>query len=100
MEVPEWDAQTHSTVKPGSGAEETAINGKGGEGGHRQGFQRLWAPPGDGNLIQIPGTGDIGGIRRLAGGGEELVPGKVGVEEDDAHFHKGGSYSAGVRLIF
>ena len=61
MEVPEWDSYTHSTVQPGRGTETTAISGGGGEGGHRQGFQLLWARPGDGGLLQIPGKGDIGG---------------------------------------
>ena len=61
MEIPEWDSPTHSTVQPVRRAEATAISSGGGEGGHRQGFQRLWAPPGDGDLLQIPETGDIGG---------------------------------------
>ena len=60
VEGPEWDAQAHVTVKLGSGAEETAISGGEGDGGHRQGFQRLWAPPGDGNILQITGEGDLG----------------------------------------
>ena len=70
MEGPEWDARAHGTIHLQSGAEETMICGRGGEGGHRQGFQRLWAPPGDGDLLQIPGTGDLGDGKRLAGGGE------------------------------
>ena len=70
MEVPEWDAQVHGTVHPGSGAEETAIRGGVGEGVHRQGFQSLWDLPGDDDLLQIPGAGDIGGVLRLARGGE------------------------------
>ena len=57
-------------VQPGRGAEETAIIGGGGEGFHQQGFQRLWAPPGDGDILQIPGTVDICGRRQLDGGGE------------------------------
>ena len=31
------------------------ISSGGGEGGHRQGFKILWVPPGDGDLLQIPG---------------------------------------------
>ena len=100
MEGPEWDAQAHVTVQPYRGAEETEISGEGGEGGHRQGFQHLWAPPGDGDLLQIPGTGALGGRRRLSGVGNELVPGKGGLEEDDAHPQPGGGGAAGVRLIF
>ena len=73
-------AQAHGTVHPGSGAEETEISGGGGEGVHRQVFQRLWVPPGYGDLLQIPGAGDIGGRRLLAGGGEKLVPDKEGLD--------------------
>ena len=40
------------------------------EGGHHQGFQRRWALPGDGDLLQIPGMGDLGNRKLLAGGGE------------------------------
>ena len=80
MEGPEWDAQAHVTVNLGSGAEETTIISRGGEGGHRQGFQRLWAPPGDGDFLQMPRVGDLGDGRRLAGGGKELGPVKYRVE--------------------
>ena len=90
----------NSTVQPGRGAEETDISGRVGEGGHRQGFQRLWSPPGDGDLLQIPGTVGIGGRRRLDSGGEELFPGKGGLEEDDAHLQQGGGGTAGVRILF
>ena len=70
MEVPEWDAQAHSTVHLRSLAEETAISGGGEEGGHCQNIQRLWTPPGDGDLLQIPGAGDIGSGQLLARSGE------------------------------
>ena len=70
MEGSKWDAQAHSTVQPGSGAEETLIIGGGGEGGHRQGFQHLWVPTEDGDLLQILGTGDHSGRRRLFGSSE------------------------------
>ena len=59
LEVPEWDAHAHGKMHSGSGAEETAISDGEGEGGHHQGFQRLWAPPGDGDLLQIPRAGDL-----------------------------------------
>ena len=59
VECPEWDTHTHSTVQPRLGAEEAGVSGGGGEGGNCQGLQRLWAPPGDGDLLQIPETGDI-----------------------------------------
>ena len=60
VEGPEWDAPSHGTMHSGSGSEETEFSGGGGEGGHHQGFQRLWAPPGDGDLLQIPRAGDLG----------------------------------------
>ena len=50
------------------------VSGGGEDVGYLLGFQRLWAPPGDGDLLQIPGTGDIRGKQRLTGGSEELVP--------------------------
>ena len=50
----------HSTVKMGSGEEATALISRGGEGVHRQVIQHLWEPPGDGDLLPIPGTGDLG----------------------------------------
>ena len=55
MEGPEWYAPVHGIMHSRTGAEETAFSGGLGEGGHRQGFQRLWAPPGDGDFLQIPG---------------------------------------------
>ena len=100
MESPEWDAQVHGTMHLGIGSEEMAFIGRGGEGGHYQRFQRLWAPPGDGDLLQIARTGDIGDGRLLPGGGEELGLGKDGVEEDIADTHHGGSNALGVRLLF
>ena len=87
-------------MKLRSRAEEKAISRGGGEGGHRQEFQRLWVPPGDGDLLQIPWRGDIGGRQGMAGGGEELFPGKVGLEEDDTHPKQVGGGAAGVRIIF
>ena len=36
----------------------------------------------------------------MAGGGEELVLGKDGLEEDVTHPHQGGGGAAGVRIIF
>ena len=42
-------------------------------------FTRLWAPPGDGELLPIPGTGDLARGRRLDSGDQELVPGKGSV---------------------
>ena len=79
MEGPEWDVQAHGTVHSRSVAEETAISVGGVEGGRRQRFQSLWAPPGDGDLLQIHEAVNIGNGQRLAGGGEELGPGEEGL---------------------
>ena len=87
-------------MQPERGADETEISGGGGEGGHHQVFQRLWATPGYGDLPQIPDMGDLSGGQRLAGGGEELVPGKEVFEEDVAHPYQGGGGATGVRIIF
>ena len=70
MEGPERDSKAHGTMQLGSGVEEMAISGRREEGGHRQIFQRLWAPPVDSDLLKIPRAGDIGDGRRLIGGGE------------------------------
>ena len=100
MEGPEWDTPTHRKVQTGGGAEATALRSRGLEGGHRQGFQRLWATSEDGDLLQIPGTGDLGGRQRLAGGGNKLVLGEDGMEEDDVNPHQGGGVAADIRLLF
>ena len=87
-------------MQPGCGAEETETSSRGGEGGHCQVFQLLWAPPGDGDLLPIPGVGDIGSRRQLAGGGEELVLVKEVSEEYVVHPHQGVGGAAGVRILF
>ena len=76
------------------------ISGGGGEEVHRQGLWNLWAPPGDGDLLQIPMAGDIGNGQLLADGGEELGLGKDGVEEDITHPQQGGSDASVVRILF
>ena len=63
VEGPEWDAQAYVTMHLGSGAEKPTFSGGGGEGGHRQGFQRLWASTGNGDLLQITRSGDLGDRR-------------------------------------
>ena len=63
MEVTEWDAPAHREVQKGSGEEATAMGGGGGEGGNQKEIQHLWDPPGDSDLLLIPGTGDIGSGR-------------------------------------
>ena len=70
MEGPEWDVHAHGKVHPGSGVEDTAISSGVVEEGHRQGFQCLWAPPGDGELLQTPGAGDLGGRQKTDDSGE------------------------------
>ena len=75
------------------------ISGRGVEGGHYQVFQHPCTPPGDGDLITIPGTDDLGSGQRLASSGEELVSGKDGLEEDVAHPQQGGGGATGVRFF-
>ena len=48
------------------------------------------------DLLPIPGAGGIGGGRRLAGSGQEVVTGKVGVEEDENNPQQGGGGAAAV----
>ena len=43
------------------------------------GKQRLWAIPGDGDLLPIPGEGDLGGGRKFSGGGIEFGKDKGGM---------------------
>ena len=74
-------------------------SGRGGDGGRHQVFQRLWAPPIYSDLIQIHREGNVGSGKRLAGGGEELGPGKDDVEEDVAYPQQGGSKVSGVRIL-
>ena len=79
MEGPEWDSQAHCTVHSERRAEEKANSGGG--GGVREvtvmAFSAYGPPPGDGDLLKIPGGGGyLGDVIRLAGGGEDLLPGK------------------------
>ena len=83
VEVAEWDAPVHSVVQEERGAEATALGVGGGASVHLQGIHRLWEPLGDGDLLPIPGAGDIGGKQRLEISGQELIAGKGGVEDDD-----------------
>ena len=61
VDVAEWDSPAHSAVKEGGGAEAAELGGEGGAGSHLQGIQRLYSTPGYGELLPIPGEGDIGG---------------------------------------
>ena len=70
VEVAEWDAPVHSAVQEGSRAEATALGGGGGTSVCLQGIQNLWVPPGDGELLLIPGAGDLCGSLLLAGGAQ------------------------------
>ena len=63
-------------------------------------FSAYGRPPGDGYLLQISRAGDLGGGQKLAGGGEERVPGKEVLEKDVAHPQQGGIGAAGVRILF
>ena len=99
MAVTEQYAPAHSAVKEGGGSEVTALGGGGGAGGHLQGIQCLWDPPGDGDLLPMPGQGDISGGQQLYGGSQEFVKGKGGAEEDNNNSHQGGGRAAGVRIF-
>ena len=61
----------------------TALGRREGSGVYIQIIHSLWAPPVDGDLLLIPGAGNLGVGLLLAGCGQELVIGKGGVEEDD-----------------
>ena len=100
MEGPEWDAQAHGTMHSGRGEEETTISRGGREVDHSQVFQRLWSPPRDGDLLQIPRAGDLGNGRRLSRVGEELGLVEEVVEDDVVHPKHGGINASGVRLLF
>ena len=63
MEVAELDAPEHRAVQEGIGEEAKALGRGGGAVGHLQGIQRLWAPPGYGDLLLIPVAGDLCGGR-------------------------------------
>ena len=75
MTVSERDAPAQIAVKEGGGEEEMVLGNRGGAGGNIQVIQRLWAPPGDGELLPIPGTGDLAGRRQLVRDDQELVLG-------------------------
>ena len=74
---------------------------RGGEkGGNRQGSQCLWVPPGYGELLPIPGTGDHVGGQRLVGGGQEIFLVEGGVEEYYKNPQQGVGGAAGVWIFF
>ena len=75
------------------------LGGGGGAGGHLQCIQRLWDIPGDGDLLLIPGAGNLDGRQQMAGGGQESVMGEGVVEEDDNNNQQGGGRAAGVRIF-
>ena len=99
MKFTERDAPAHIAVYEGSKEEAKVLDGGGILGGHLQGIQRLWEPPGDSELLLIPGASDLGGRQQLAGGGQKCFIDKGGVEEDDKNPHQGGGGSVGVRLF-
>ena len=76
-----------------------ALSGGGGAGGHLQGIQRLWSPLGDGDLLPIPGSGDLGCKKLLDRGGQELFMGKGIVEEDENNTQKRGGRAVGIRIF-
>ena len=56
-------------------------------------------PPGDGDLLPIPGEGDLGSGRRLTSGGPDSSKVESDVEEGDKYPQQGGSRAAGVRIF-
>ena len=65
--------------KGGGGVEVTALASRGGECGDLLVVQSLWTPPGDGDLLLIPGEGDMSGRELLAGIGTEFGKASGGV---------------------
>ena len=61
MEFAERDAPAHRSVKERIGEEYMVLGGGGGAGGHLQCIQRLWDITGDGDLLLIPGAGNLDG---------------------------------------
>ena len=57
-------------------------------------------PPGDGDLLLIPGEGDLDTVWKLAGSGQNFGKGKVSVEGDGDNTQKGGGGATGVHIFF
>ena len=47
----EWDTLAHRSMQEGGGAKETAPGRGGAKGGHLQGLQHIWTPPGYGDIF-------------------------------------------------
>ena len=77
----------------------TAVGGRGGKGGNLKDVKRLWAPPWDDDLLQIPGESDIGGEWRLAGIDPGYGEGVGGVEEDKEYLYQRGGKVVGVHIF-
>ena len=69
-----------------------------GEVGHIQGFQCVLMPPGDGDIFQILGSGDLSGRRQFSGGIQKPGKDAGGVAEADKDSQRGGG-AAGVRIF-
>ena len=63
-------------------------------------MQRVWVTPGDGEILPIPGTGDLASGRSLVGDGQELVLGEGGVEDEYNNPQQGGGGATVVCLLF
>ena len=99
MAVSEQAASAHRAMKEGGGEEATMIGIRGGQGGHIQGVQHIWAPPGDCELLQIPGEGGLNGGLQFTGVGQKPGEGAGGVAEDDEDPQQGGGGDAGFRIF-
>ena len=99
MVVFERYALAHSAMQEGGRAKATAPGSGGVEGVHIKGFQRVWSPPGDGDLFQIIGMVDLSGGRLLADGSHKSGKGVGGVAEVGKDYQQGGGCAAGVRIF-
>ena len=75
----ERDVSAHRAMQEESGAKETEPGNGGGEGGHIQGLQCVWTPPGYGDLFQIRGSVGLSGKKLLTGGIQKPAKGTGGV---------------------
>ena len=99
MAVFERDASAHRAMQEGKGLKSMASGSRQGEGGHIQVFQLVWTPPGDGDLIQILGIGNIRGRQRLSDISHKPGKGEGGVAEVNEDSHQGGVGAKVVRIF-
>ena len=74
MAVIEPYTLVHPAMQEGGGEKVTAPGSRREENGHIQGFQLVWKTPGDVDLFQLIGVGDLCGEQKLARSSQK--PGK------------------------